>query len=163
MAKETDNYAKGVDAREPCRQSAGHAVMARFKELSPAFENEALAVVFGRTWRRSTPRRALFAASASSRAHRPALLRGARKFVAVHRAACLPGDPPRVVRGTPQVDGAQLLTDACSSHAADLPAARHGDGYRIRNRLSDHRLVMLAAEHCCGRVALQREERVASP
>jgi 4-carboxymuconolactone decarboxylase len=53
MADETNDYAKGVETLVSLvGETQADAVMARFKELSPAFENEAISVVFGRTWSR---------------------------------------------------------------------------------------------------------------
>jgi 4-carboxymuconolactone decarboxylase len=53
MTNETNDYAKGVETLVTLvGKTQADAVMARFKELSPAFENEALSVVFGRTWSR---------------------------------------------------------------------------------------------------------------
>lgn len=53
MTKEMNDYAKGVEtlARLVGKQQA-EAVVERFRNLSPAFENEAISVVFGRTWSR---------------------------------------------------------------------------------------------------------------
>jgi 4-carboxymuconolactone decarboxylase len=53
MTGETNDYAKGVETLiSLVGKAQADAVIARFKELSPAFENEALSVVFGRTWSR---------------------------------------------------------------------------------------------------------------
>jgi 4-carboxymuconolactone decarboxylase len=53
MTNETNDYAKGVETLVTLvGKTQADAVIARFKELSPAFENEALSVVFGRTWSR---------------------------------------------------------------------------------------------------------------
>lgn len=53
MTDEKNDYARGVETLVSLvGQMQADAVMARFKELSPAFENEAISVVFGRTWSR---------------------------------------------------------------------------------------------------------------
>ncbi len=46
-----NDYTKGMETLTQLL-GAGQAekVVARFRELSPAFENEAISVVFGRTW-----------------------------------------------------------------------------------------------------------------
>jgi len=48
-----NDYTKGMETLTQLL-GAGQAekVVARFRELSPAFENEAISVVFGRTWSR---------------------------------------------------------------------------------------------------------------
>jgi 4-carboxymuconolactone decarboxylase len=48
-----NDYTKGMETLTQLL-GAGQAekVIARFRELSPAFENEAISVVFGRTWYR---------------------------------------------------------------------------------------------------------------
>lgn len=49
-----DDYAKGIETLvELIGREPAEAVIARFKALSPAFENEAISVVFGRTWSRA--------------------------------------------------------------------------------------------------------------
>ena len=53
MTKETNDYTKGVETLiNLMGEAQAEAVIARFKELSPAFEHEAMSVVFGRTWSR---------------------------------------------------------------------------------------------------------------
>lgn len=53
MTDETNDYARGVETLVSLvGETQADAVIARFKELSPAFENEAISVVFGRTWSR---------------------------------------------------------------------------------------------------------------
>jgi 4-carboxymuconolactone decarboxylase len=48
-----DHYQKGLDTLTRLQGKAtAEAISARFKALSPAFENEAVSVVFGRTWSR---------------------------------------------------------------------------------------------------------------
>ncbi len=48
-----DDYAKGVETLSKLvGEAQAGRVRARFKQLSPAFENEAISVVFGRTWSR---------------------------------------------------------------------------------------------------------------
>ena len=48
-----NDYMKGVETlTKLVGAEQGERVAARFKELSPAFENEAISVVFGRTWAR---------------------------------------------------------------------------------------------------------------
>lgn len=47
------DYMKGLETlTKLVGAEQGERVAARFKELSPAFENEAISVVFGRTWAR---------------------------------------------------------------------------------------------------------------
>lgn len=53
MSSGTNDYQKGVETLvNLVGKTQADAVMARFKNLSPAFENEAISVVFGRTWSR---------------------------------------------------------------------------------------------------------------
>lgn len=53
MKTEVNDYAKGVETLvKLVGQRQAEAVMERFRNLSPAFENEAISVVFGRTWSR---------------------------------------------------------------------------------------------------------------
>lgn len=53
MNKGTNDYEKGAETLvNLVGKTQADAVMARFKNLSPAFENEAISVVFGRTWSR---------------------------------------------------------------------------------------------------------------
>ncbi len=48
-----DEYTKGIDTLKMLiGAEQADKVVSRFKELSPAFENEAVSVVFGRTWSR---------------------------------------------------------------------------------------------------------------
>ena len=48
-----NEYAKGIDTlRQLIGEEQTDKIVARFKELSPSFENEAVSVVFGRTWSR---------------------------------------------------------------------------------------------------------------
>lgn len=48
-----DSYDKGLNLlRKMLGADRAEAVVARFRSLSPAFEHEAVAVVFGRTWSR---------------------------------------------------------------------------------------------------------------
>ncbi|HEY0720496.1 MAG TPA: carboxymuconolactone decarboxylase family protein [Gammaproteobacteria bacterium] len=54
MTVEQDDYAKGAQTLiKLVGDARAEAVMARFRQLSPAFENEAISVVFGRTWSRT--------------------------------------------------------------------------------------------------------------
>jgi 4-carboxymuconolactone decarboxylase len=53
MSDEMKDYMKGLETLTKllgAEQAEG--IAARFKELSPSFENEAISVVFGRTWAR---------------------------------------------------------------------------------------------------------------
>jgi len=53
MSTGTNDYEKGVETLvNLVGKTQADAVMARFKSLSPTFENEAISVVFGRTWSR---------------------------------------------------------------------------------------------------------------
>jgi 4-carboxymuconolactone decarboxylase len=53
MTEETNDYANGIDTLgKLVGENQAEAIIARFKHLSPAFENEAISVVFGRTWSR---------------------------------------------------------------------------------------------------------------
>ncbi len=53
MSAGTNDYEKGIETlANLVGKSQANAVMARFKNLSPAFENEVISVVFGRTWSR---------------------------------------------------------------------------------------------------------------
>jgi 4-carboxymuconolactone decarboxylase len=53
MSEQMNDYMKGVETlTKLVGAEQGERVAARFKELSPAFENEAISVVFGRTWAR---------------------------------------------------------------------------------------------------------------
>lgn len=53
MNKGSNDYEKGAETLvNLVGKTQADAVMARFKNLSPAFENEAISVVFGRTWSR---------------------------------------------------------------------------------------------------------------
>jgi len=53
MAREANDYTKGVETLlKLVGESQADGVIKRFKQLSPAFENEAISVVFGRTWSR---------------------------------------------------------------------------------------------------------------
>jgi 4-carboxymuconolactone decarboxylase len=53
MAGDAGDYEKGVETlTRLVGESQAEAVMARFHGLSPAFANEAISVVFGRTWSR---------------------------------------------------------------------------------------------------------------
>lgn len=48
-----NEYAKGIETlKKLIGAEQTDKVLARFRELSPAFENEAVSVVFGRTWSR---------------------------------------------------------------------------------------------------------------
>ncbi len=48
-----DEYTKGIDTlKKLIGAEQADRVVSRFTELSPAFENEAVSVVFGRTWSR---------------------------------------------------------------------------------------------------------------
>ena len=48
-----ENYTHGLEVlRRLVGEETAHSVTDRFKKLSPAFEQEAVAVVFGRTWSR---------------------------------------------------------------------------------------------------------------
>ena len=48
-----DDYAKGVETlKKLVGAEQADKVVDRFRELSPSFENEAISVVFGRTWSR---------------------------------------------------------------------------------------------------------------
>ncbi|MCU7812205.1 MAG: carboxymuconolactone decarboxylase family protein [Candidatus Thiodiazotropha sp. (ex Notomyrtea botanica)] len=47
------DYAKGIETlKKLIGEERTENVIERFKDLSPAFENEAISVVFGRTWSR---------------------------------------------------------------------------------------------------------------
>lgn len=53
MNSEMNDYTKGMATLgELVGREQAEAVAARFKQLSPEFENEAISVVFGRTWSR---------------------------------------------------------------------------------------------------------------
>lgn len=53
MTKEKNDYSKGIDTlAKLVGEDQAEAIIARFKHLSPAFEKEAISVVFGRTWSR---------------------------------------------------------------------------------------------------------------
>ena len=53
MNKEQHDYTKGVETLvKLVGETQAEAIIARFKHLSPAFEHEAVSVVFGRTWSR---------------------------------------------------------------------------------------------------------------
>ena len=53
MSRESNDYAKGIDTLSLLvGEAQAGAISARFKQLSPEFENEAISVVFGRTWSR---------------------------------------------------------------------------------------------------------------
>jgi 4-carboxymuconolactone decarboxylase len=53
MSTGSNDYEKGAETLvNLVGKTQADAVMARFKNLSPAFENEAISVVFGRTWSR---------------------------------------------------------------------------------------------------------------
>lgn len=53
MSKDRNDYTKGVETlTRLIGETQAEAVIARFKQLSPAFENETISVVFGRTWSR---------------------------------------------------------------------------------------------------------------
>jgi len=48
-----NDYTKGIETlTQLLGADQAEKVVARFRELSPAFENEAISVVFGRTWSR---------------------------------------------------------------------------------------------------------------
>ncbi len=50
-----NEYAKGIDTlNRLVGTEQAKKLVSRFNELSPAFENEAISVVFGRTWSRET-------------------------------------------------------------------------------------------------------------
>ena len=52
---EMDDYQAGIEVlRKMLGTERAETVVERFKSLSPAFEKEAVSVVFGRTWSRST-------------------------------------------------------------------------------------------------------------
>jgi len=52
---EMDDYQRGMEIlRKMLGTERAEAVVERFKSLSPAFEKEAISVVFGRTWARGT-------------------------------------------------------------------------------------------------------------
>ncbi|BAU46793.1 carboxymuconolactone decarboxylase [Sulfurifustis variabilis] len=79
MTKEIDDYTKGVEtlARLVGKEQA-ELVVERFRKLSPAFEGEAISVVFGRTWSREAlePKaRALCSVGILAALGRPAALR----------------------------------------------------------------------------------------
>jgi 4-carboxymuconolactone decarboxylase len=55
MSKDQNDYTKGVETlTRLIGEPQAEAVIARFKQLSPAFENEAISVVFGGTWSRES-------------------------------------------------------------------------------------------------------------
>lgn len=53
MSSDSDDYAKGVETLgKLLGEARAGEVIARFNQLSPAFREEAITVVFGRTWSR---------------------------------------------------------------------------------------------------------------
>lgn len=53
MSEEMTDYMKGVETLTNLLSAEqAEKIAARFKELNPSFENEAISVVFGRTWSR---------------------------------------------------------------------------------------------------------------
>lgn len=53
MTQEKNDYARGIGTlTRLVGEKQAEAIIARFRLLSPAFENEAISVVFGRTWSR---------------------------------------------------------------------------------------------------------------
>lgn len=54
MNSEMNDYTKGMATLgELVGEQQAEMIAARFKQLSPAFESEAISVVFGRTWSRA--------------------------------------------------------------------------------------------------------------